>query len=200
MSAMDQKWRFRPLRLADGQISQKLSSPFCKNILFFRTPKSALHLLPSCSERGALRGRHERWGGMRWTRGNADERCHSGRRRRVVLTPRCWRQAGGTLRRRRWQTSPVTGESAKKAVKTIVQGRPGISGEPVVTTLVCFIISHARLRVHRAPGFPCALCFQRGKQLSNLGRAAPRGGGSVSVFDAGNWHRAAPMALMQGEG
>jgi len=27
---------------------------------------------------------------------------------------------------------------------------------------VCFFISHARLRVHRAPGFPCALCFSRG--------------------------------------
>jgi hypothetical protein len=31
--------------------------------------------------------------------------------------------------------------------------------EPVVTTLVCFSISHARLRVQRAPGFPCALFF-----------------------------------------
>jgi hypothetical protein len=41
--------------------------------------------------------------------------------------------------RRRWQQSPVTGESAKETVKTIAQGRPGWSGEPVVTTLVCFL-------------------------------------------------------------
>jgi hypothetical protein len=41
--------------------------------------------------------------------------------------------------RRRWQKSPVTGESTKETVKTIAQGRPGISGGPVVTTLVCFI-------------------------------------------------------------
>jgi hypothetical protein len=27
----------------------------------------------------------------------------------------------------------------------------------VVTMLVCFFILHARLRVHRAPGIPCAL-------------------------------------------
>jgi hypothetical protein len=69
-----------------------------------------------------------------------------------------WRQ----LYRRRWQKSPVTGESTKQTVKTIAQGRPGCSGEPVVTMLVCFSLSHARLRVQRAPGFPCALCFSEG--------------------------------------
>src|SRR3984893_9700489 len=41
------------------------------------------------------------------------------------------------IRKRRWQKSPVTGESTKETVKTIAQGRPGRSGEPVVTTLVC---------------------------------------------------------------
>jgi len=34
--------------------------------------------------------------------------------------------------------SPVTGESTKETVKTIAQGRPVESGEPVVTILVCF--------------------------------------------------------------
>jgi hypothetical protein len=58
-----------------------------------------------------------------------------------------------------WQKSPVTKESAKETVKTIAQGMPGRSGEPVVTMLVCFFISHARLRVHWAPGIPCALVF-----------------------------------------
>jgi len=52
-----------------------------------------------------------------------------------------------SLRERRWQSSPVTGKSAKETVKTIAQGRPGVSGEPVVDLLVCFFISHARLRV-----------------------------------------------------
>jgi hypothetical protein len=32
-----------------------------------------------------------------------------------------------------------TGESTKETVKTIVRGKPGVSGEPVVTMLVCFI-------------------------------------------------------------
>jgi hypothetical protein len=40
--------------------------------------------------------------------------------------------------RRRWQKSPVAGESTKETVKTIAQGRPGVPGGPVVTTLVCF--------------------------------------------------------------
>jgi hypothetical protein len=40
--------------------------------------------------------------------------------------------------RRRWQESPVTGESTEHAVKTIAQGRSGEPGGPVVTMLVCF--------------------------------------------------------------
>jgi hypothetical protein len=41
-----------------------------------------------------------------------DERRGCERRNRVVLTPRRWRQVGGNIRQRRWQESPVTGESA----------------------------------------------------------------------------------------
>jgi hypothetical protein len=74
----------------------------------------------------------------------------------TLASSSCWESF---QRERWWQKSPVTKESAKETVKTIAQGRPGFSGEPVVTTLVCFFISHARLRVQRAPGFPCALCF-----------------------------------------
>jgi len=58
-----------------------------------------------------------------------DERCESGRRSRVVLTPRRWRQLGDEARASRrgwWQQSPVTKESAKEPVKTIAQGRPGV--------------------------------------------------------------------------
>jgi hypothetical protein len=57
--------------------------------------------------------------------------------------------------RRRWQESPVTGESAEETVKTIAQGRPDETGEPVVTTLVCFLFfarEAAGAVVH--PAFP----------------------------------------------
>jgi hypothetical protein len=43
--------------------------------------------------------------------------------------------------------------------KAIAQGRPGESGEPVVTTLVCFFqFAREAAGASRAPGFPCALC------------------------------------------
>ena len=38
---------------------------------------------------------------------------------------------------------------------------PGETGVTVVIMLVCFLILHARLRVHRAPGIPCALRLRR---------------------------------------
>jgi len=48
---------------------------------------------------------------MRWTpRRRADERRQGGRRSRVVLTSRRWRQALRMTARRRWQTSPITGK------------------------------------------------------------------------------------------
>ena len=50
---------------------------------------------------------------------------------------------------------------------------PGVSGVTVVTTLVCFFISHTRLRVHRASGIPCAL--SRAKEATNLGAARVAG-------------------------
>jgi hypothetical protein len=40
---------------------------------------------------------------------------------------------------------------------TIAQGKPECCGEPVVTGSCAFHHLHARLRVHQAPGFPCAL-------------------------------------------
>src|SRR5258706_15162026 len=53
---------------------------------------------------------------------------------------------------------------------------PGESGGPVVTILVCLShILHARLRVHRAPGIPCALCFRKGgTSIAKLARIARR--------------------------
>jgi hypothetical protein len=48
--------------------------------------------------------------------------------------------------------------SRRKPLKPLRAGMPGQSGEPTVTTLVCLLqLSHARLRVHRAPGIPHAL-------------------------------------------
>jgi hypothetical protein len=97
-----------------------------------------------------------------------------GRRSRVVLTPRRWRQICGVIRKRRWQQSPVTEKSTKETVKTIAQGRPDDGGVPVVTTLVCFSISHARLRVLAVrPAFPAPSAVE-GRRPARLGRHARR--------------------------
>jgi hypothetical protein len=57
--------------------------------------------------------------------------------------------------------------------KTIAQGMPGETGVTVVRMLVCFFISHARLRARRASGIPCALCF-RGRWLVQNSGASRR--------------------------
>jgi hypothetical protein len=54
-------------------------------------------------------------------------------------------------------------------------------GGLVVTTLVCFFISHARLRVHWAPGIPHAL--SGAEDHAQLGRIAPRECGCVSEYN-----------------
>src|SRR5436853_4282538 len=81
--------------------------------------------------------------------------------------------------RRQWQTSPVTGEITKETVKTIARGMPGCSGEPVVTTSCAFYFLHARLRVHRAPGIPCALSLGPNESCTTPGAFAPRDRGGV---------------------
>src|SRR6185437_14531862 len=51
---------------------------------------------------------------------------------------------------------------------------PGESGVTVVTMLVCFFISHTRLRAQRAPGIPCPLSLGRGRIMHSSGVQAPR--------------------------
>src|SRR6266566_4024210 len=60
--------------------------------------------------------------------------------------------------------------------KTIARGMPGETGVTVVTTLVCSLhLSHARLRVHRAPGIPCALCFLWAEGFTHSSGTSRRG-------------------------
>ena len=56
---------------------------------------------------------------------------------------------------------------------------PDCSGEPVVTTSCAFLFLHARPRVQRAPGIPCALSI-RAVDVK-LGRIAPRERGGVCL-------------------
>jgi hypothetical protein len=61
------------------------------------------------------------------------------------------------------------GRVRRKPLKPFAQGRSDEFGVPVVTILVWFFHFHARLRVHRAPGFPCALFNSEGRDDASLG-------------------------------
>src|SRR5712672_2570683 len=60
--------RSRVVICPSGGLLTGVSSPFCKNISVFTPPKSPLELFASHPKRGAYHDRHERRGGMRWTR------------------------------------------------------------------------------------------------------------------------------------
>jgi len=122
------RWRCAPKRNSPVKSSWfYLSRYVCKNISLPVRPKSLLELPPSCPSRGAYRDRHGRGvgcGGRRRCCWREHELC--GRPSRVVLTPRRRRQVCGAIRRRRWQESPIAGESTKEAVKTIACGNAGL--------------------------------------------------------------------------
>jgi hypothetical protein len=102
-----------------------------------------------------------------------------GRRSRVVLTPR-WlvsssREAhaslGATVTNKLWSRRGEHGISRKPSRR---EGRIA-SAEPVCSCAPFSLLMHARPRVQRAPGLPCALFIQRGPtNLQKLGRNAPR--------------------------
>jgi hypothetical protein len=85
------------IRRPDGQITSWFSASSVQPLLqkysgFPKDQISSISPLSCPSERG-VGHRHERWDGMRWTQGalKTKARC-CGRRRRVVLAPRCWRK------------------------------------------------------------------------------------------------------------
>jgi hypothetical protein len=105
--------------------------------------------------------------------GSFDEWRYRGRRSRVVLMPRCWHQPGdeaSASRRGRWQTSPVAEESAEETVKTIARGMPGEPGVPAVTMLVCFFISHTRLRARSSARHSLRPLISEGSTLGQNSR------------------------------
>jgi len=133
-----------------------------------------------------MRYRHETWGGMQWTRlVSSDERCRTRTAKAcgpdiptlISSLPRRWSC------RRRWQESPVAGESALYAVKTIARETPGGLAEPVVTLLVCFLhFARGAAGAAQASGVSCAL-FLRGRDVSCTTRARRRrGSAEACVF------------------
>src|ERR1700677_3273118 len=69
-----------------------------------------------------------------------------------------------------WLTSPVHQGDHGGAVKTIAQGMPCDFGGPCNCACV-FLLLHAKLRVHRASGIPCALTLLKAREFLGKPRA-----------------------------
>jgi hypothetical protein len=112
--------------------------------------------------------------GMRWTRVARLTRAHPcGRRSRVVLTPRRWRQVSQKcLRGDGGKQARSPGRARNKLLKPSRAGMPGDLGATVVTNACAYYTSRTRLRVHRAPGIPHALCWARDSCTTRADHAA----------------------------
>jgi hypothetical protein len=86
-----------------------------------------------------------------------------------------WRER---FRWRRWQTSPVTGESAKQPLKPSRAGMPGDPGATVVTNARAYYHTTRGCGCNGHPAFPTP--FVGRKVHAQLGRIAPRECGGVS--------------------
>jgi hypothetical protein len=117
--------------------------------------------------------------GMRWTRAALLTRAlPCGRRSRVVLTPRRWRQAGGNnFCRRWWQESPVTKESTKQLLKPSRAGMPGDPGATVVTNA----------RVYYTPRAAAGATGTRHSPLPLGVAPRPLLGGRISCNNSSAW-------------
>ena len=151
-----------------------LSSPLSKNISALQNQKSAYMSPRPVPQRGVAQ-RHETRGGMRWTQAAPKTRAFSsGRRSRVGLAPRRRRQVRGS-RSAGDGDKPARspGRARRNPLKPSACGNAGlfrcIRGD---YARVVILISHARLRVHWAPGIPHAL--EGAKKQANLGRIPPR--------------------------
>jgi hypothetical protein len=158
----------RPRRRAYGVICptgkslEIVSSPFGKNISLRRLLETPLGI-PAVPPRieGRIAIVTNVGCGMQWTRVAAqDGRRRSGRRSRVVLTPRRWRQLGDDCFGNRagdGDKKPGSpGRARRKPLKPLRrEGRA--SGEPVATNLRVFYFYTQGCGCTWASGFPCAL-------------------------------------------
>src|ERR1700688_3795790 len=158
-----------------GLLRENLSSPFCKNILIFRRPKSVVCLLPSCpTQRGGSR-RHGRGAGCGGRGGALDGRC-------LQRTAKTGGPDTPTLVSS-WRINPRN-DGGKKADH---RGEHGISRKPLragmsgvfrwlaVNTRVhtCYHSAHEAAGASGARHSPRPL-FSGRMVLATLGRIAPR--------------------------
>ena len=153
------------------------SSPVVKNISIPFRPKSPVYFRPSCPTQGAARDRHGRGAGCDGRGCAADER-------RVKRTAKSCGPDAPTLASSPQEAKLLRAMVAKKpghqgeheaAVKTIAQGRPGCSGEPVVTCSCALFFCTRGCGCIARPAFPAPFVWGM-KIHGQLGRCASREG------------------------
>src|SRR5450756_2187308 len=155
---------------------QNLSSPPCKNILIFRSGKSVYSLVPSCSARGALAIVTDVGRDAVDAKRATDERALGGRRSRVVLAPRRWRQVDGN----KFPAAMVArkpGHQGERGVSCKPSRREGriASAEPVCSCAFLFVhFAHETAGAARTRSSLRPLCFRGQRSLAKPGRIVPR--------------------------
>jgi hypothetical protein len=132
------------------------------------------------SIRGALRGRHDTRGGMRWTR------CVM-RRMTLSRTAKSCGSGAPTLALSLAGKIVLRGDGGKKARspgrsrisrKTIAQGMPVVAGEPVVANACAFCCTRGRGCIGH-PAFPAPSPVSRVNCCQRLGHFVPRERGAT---------------------
>ncbi len=104
-----------------------------------------------------------------------------GRRSRVVLAPRCWRQACDDVRITRATVANKPGHRGEREVSRKPLRREGrdASARPVVPA-PCIFFARGPWVLAKHPAFPAPSVFRGTLQAAKLGRGASRGCGGVS--------------------
>jgi hypothetical protein len=157
-------------------LSEVMSSPPAANTLL---PLFRNIWLSSCVprpiKRGVSRSSRTLGGGCDGRGGARDERAGHGRTSRVVLAPRCWRQASRAIGLRRGLSSRHPGESAEQPL-TPLRGGCRLYRLPCrcLRAQVHFLCTQGP-RVRPASGIPCALCLSRGTRTMQHPDGSRRG-------------------------
>jgi hypothetical protein len=105
--------------------------------------------VPRPHRRGASRSSRTLGAGCDGRAWCTDECARRGRRSRVVLAPRRWREVGDNAPHCAGDGDNKPDRRRERGIsrKTIARGMPGCFGLPVVTNSCALLLSHARLRV-----------------------------------------------------
>jgi hypothetical protein len=168
--------------LARRANQRKLSSSRIKNIsLYQNSDLRHKSRRPAPNSRDVSRSSRYVGCGMRWTlqrqvMSSPDENVCSGRRSRVVLAPRPWRQTGGRYPAGDGGKKRRSPGRARISRNTIARGKPGCPGCTCSSTRV---LSCATLRTRdcgrsRRPAFPAPSSRKRDNETHNPGENQPR--------------------------